>query len=146
MRKKQDNSYQGTALAIAHMTDAARFQTLCDRLLEAQWQYASTPDPKAGCWPNARCQKMRRMIRNLLPLSRRRSKKRKSSIGSACCRLRPPCSALFCWPTLAGSSSSFTKMPNRNAAWITTRDAAGRDSIDTWPWSCWPTVSSCSIA
>src|SRR5258708_32223343 len=46
MRKKQNNSfplYQGTALAIAHMTDAARFQTLCDRLLEAHWQYELHP-------------------------------------------------------------------------------------------------------
>ncbi len=43
MRKKQDNSYQGTALTIAHMTDAARFQTLCDRLLEAHWQYELHP-------------------------------------------------------------------------------------------------------
>jgi HEAT repeat protein len=46
MRKRQNNSfplYQGTALAIAHMTDAARFQTLCDRLLEAHWQYELHP-------------------------------------------------------------------------------------------------------
>lgn len=43
MRKKQDNSYQGTALTIARMTDAARFQTLCDRLLEARWQYELHP-------------------------------------------------------------------------------------------------------
>lgn len=46
MSKRQNNStslYQGTALAIAHMTDAARFQTLCDRLLEAHWQYELHP-------------------------------------------------------------------------------------------------------
>src|SRR5260370_2778022 len=46
MRKRQTNSfplYQGQALAIAHMTDPARFQTLCDRLLEAHWQYELHP-------------------------------------------------------------------------------------------------------
>jgi len=46
MRKRQNNSfplYQGTALAIAHITDAARFQTLCDRLLVAQWRYELYP-------------------------------------------------------------------------------------------------------
>src|SRR2546423_6911936 len=34
-------------------------------------------------------------------------------------------------------------MPNRNAAWITTRDAGGMDCIAIWPWFCSPTVSSC---
>jgi HEAT repeat protein len=44
MSKKQNTSlYQGTALVIAKMTDAARFQTLGDRLLVAQWQYELRP-------------------------------------------------------------------------------------------------------
>jgi HEAT repeat protein len=46
MRKRQNSSfplYQGTALAIAHITDAARFQTLCDRLLVAHWRYELYP-------------------------------------------------------------------------------------------------------
>jgi SRSO17 transposase len=29
-----------------------------------------------------------------------------------------------------------------NAVWTTSRDAAGRDCIGIWPWSCWPTASS----
>ena len=33
-------------------------------------------------------------------------------------------------------------MPNRNVAWTTSRGDAGMDYIGTWPWSCWPTVSS----
>jgi len=46
MRKRQNNAvpvYQGTALAIANITDAARFQTICDRLLEAHWRYELHP-------------------------------------------------------------------------------------------------------
>jgi len=44
MSKRQNTSlYQGTALIIAEMTDAARFQTLGDRLLVAQWQYGLRP-------------------------------------------------------------------------------------------------------
>src|SRR5450755_4925486 len=43
---------------------------------------------------------------------------------------------------LVGSSSSFTKMPSRNVAWITSRDEAGMDCIGIWLSSCSPTVSS----
>jgi hypothetical protein len=114
-------------------------------LCTAQATAAFTPDPKAGCWPNAQCQKPWLMTRNPLRLSRKRRKKRRSNTGSACCQRRPHSRVWFCWPMRAGSLSSFTKMPNRNAASITTRDAVGMDSIDTWPWSCWPTVSLCFI-
>lgn len=33
-----------------------------------------------------------------------------------------------------------------NVAWMTIRDAVGRDCIAIWPWSCSLTVSSCSTA
>ena len=45
------------------------------------------------------------------------------------------------WPTPAGSSSSFTKMPSRNVAWTTSRDDAGTACTGISPWSCSPTVS-----
>jgi hypothetical protein len=33
-----------------------------------------------------------------------------------------------------------------NVVWITSRVEASMDCIGIWLWSCWPTVSSCSIA
>ena len=43
MRKKPGDPYQGTALVIANITDPAKFQTLCDRLLEAHYHFEVHP-------------------------------------------------------------------------------------------------------
>lgn len=43
MRKKQGDLYQETAHIIANMTDPARFQTLCDQLLKAHYQFDVYP-------------------------------------------------------------------------------------------------------